>query len=302
MSKITPPEPDLPKLFSSNLIRFVFLSLIIFFIYYGFIAFPLSLSAKYLARTKSSLVKYQSSLISLRIPIMQLYSLNPNSVVFIEEKGVAINQIDNIFKNKPELIIPKPPILSNSQIKLIYKDYQRDLGSSSQTVNTILDALNNNLTVFKSVDEKLNNIYAYDPAIDLKSLDYVKDKEKALERIANAKIGLQKIIDDLKTIKETSEIITLSKDIITAQNIMQRIDNNIRSGNISIALNQTDLLIDSFNSLRVSAYKTTLAPLNTNEFLDNLARFTDQIKSLDNTKSSVSKSQERLNEKKGLFK
>ena len=134
----------------------------------------------------------------------------------------------------------------------------------------IYEEQKNIIESLNKLDSKISKLFAYNPEVDLGKLDLTKDKEQALERSANAKLGLTKIKDEVPK----SE---LSKEIDKTIGLLTQLEDSLKKDSIKESVNVRSAIYNQFGKVKSSALELELAIIKSPESVKILTDQTNLI-------------------------
>lgn len=250
--------------------------------YYFFWLKPRVQTPNALIAAQTALYAQRQNLVASRLALLELARLQTNGALTHAHADI----LGNIASSYEQL-------QNNPPTELPYKPIQGAPTGSIQFTNQILPAAFDNLQKrhikvaesqqplvisLSEANDKLVNVYAYNPSLDIGNLDPEIESEQIRERAAAARDGLQNILDAISSL----DLPALEKGILEQEMRMM-----LRSlDSLISATNQNDIdgiqsareqFIDQFVRVQAAALTSEQALLHSPEAVNMLTDLTNTI-------------------------
>lgn len=185
-----------------QLIPALFVATALLIAYYFFSIRPKSQIKVILKESKTEISVHRANLLQNRLSVAAVVNLDPTTSSFNNERSsllqTAIATNAKGLQDLGSFQTPKQINAVDSDVaEFINGELNPKLESLLENNKKILEQQKVVLDDLTTLDQTLNNLFVYDPAIDLTLLDPEKDKEELINRSVNAINGLEASIQEI---------------------------------------------------------------------------------------------------------
>lgn len=213
---------------------------------------------------EKALSRHYNILVENRVAFTGITRLDANSGNLEEEKGniLAKLKITNEeglkgIENPQQLKLVKGS--PNETLNFLNKDLHEAYASLLAKSKNIYDEQKRIIESLTAYEIKVSKLFSYDPRTDFEKLDFQKQKEEVLERLANAKSGLSKIKDDLTKSEEKSSYRNSVREIDNTIGVLTQFEDSLKTDNYEEIPNIKNALYVQFDNVKKSALDSEMS-------------------------------------------
>lgn len=241
--------------------------------YYFLILKPRLALPKALLESQQILGEFHEVLLQNRIALTELTRLDPSTSDFFDEKQRSLTRLNETNQAALKLANNPPPLPKKTTNEL--NDLKKAYPSLTQQTKTLLELQQSLIKKLNLTHELLENIYRYDPVVDLEDLDINNptDKEELTSRLNAALEGLDNIKSGLRTIEGSDDLIA---EISQIQSLIDQLKSKLEKNQDSATETRSEL-VTKFIALKKSCLEKELTLVKSEDSIDFITRLTNLI-------------------------